>query len=71
MTTINNETVTLAHGAGGKQTAALIDRVFAKTFANPDFTADDAAVLANTPNSSCYNSLCRPEHRFLPATWTS
>ncbi|WP_315524578.1 hydrogenase expression/formation protein HypE [Pseudoramibacter alactolyticus] len=46
MTTINNETVTLAHGAGGKQTAALIDRVFAKTFANPDFTADDAAVLA-------------------------
>ena len=41
-----NEQVTLAHGAGGRQTAALIDRVFAARFANPDLTADDAAVLA-------------------------
>ena len=37
--------VTLAHGAGGKQTSELIDRVFKAHFSNPDFTADDAAVL--------------------------
>ncbi|MGN0362850.1 MAG: hydrogenase expression/formation protein HypE [Bilifractor sp.] len=40
-----NETVTLAHGAGGRQTAALIDKVFRKHFQNPYFTADDASVL--------------------------
>lgn len=40
-----NDTVTLAHGAGGKQTNELIDRVFKAHFANPDFTGDDAAVL--------------------------
>lgn len=45
ITTMNNETVTLAHGAGGSQTAALIDSVFKAHFANPDFTPDDAAVL--------------------------
>ena len=37
--------ITLAHGAGGRQTAALIARVFAHHFQNPDFTADDAAIL--------------------------
>jgi len=41
----NNDTVTLAHGAGGKQTSELIDRVFKKHFQNPLFTADDAAVI--------------------------
>lgn len=40
-----NETVTLAHGAGGAQTSQLIDQVFKKHFANPYLTADDAAVL--------------------------
>ena len=40
-----NDTVTLAHGAGGKQTSELIDRVFAARFQNPSLTADDAAVL--------------------------
>lgn len=40
-----NETVTLAHGAGGAQTAELIDKVFKTRFANPALTADDAAVL--------------------------
>ncbi len=40
-----NKTVTLAHGAGGKQTSELIDRIFKAHFANPDLTADDAAVL--------------------------
>ena len=39
------ERVTLAHGAGGRQTSELIDRVFKAHFSNPDFTADDAAVL--------------------------
>lgn len=37
--------VTLAHGAGGKQTSELIDKVFKEHFSNPDLTADDAAVL--------------------------
>lgn len=37
--------VTLAHGAGGKQTSELIDQVFKAHFSNPDLTADDAAVL--------------------------
>ena len=40
------KTVTLAHGAGGKQTAELIDKVFKEHFANPDLTSDDAAVLS-------------------------
>ena len=42
---IESQTVTMAHGAGGKQTTELIDKVFAAHFANPDLTADDAAVL--------------------------
>ncbi len=37
--------VTLAHGAGGKQTGELIREVFRKHFSNSEFTADDAAVL--------------------------
>lgn len=37
--------VTLAHGAGGRQTAELIEKVFKAHFANPEFTADDAAIL--------------------------
>jgi len=41
-----NDVVTLAHGAGGRQTAELIDKVFKAHFSNPQFTADDAAVLA-------------------------
>lgn len=40
-----SETITLAHGAGGAQTADLIDRIFKKYLDNPDMTADDAAVL--------------------------
>lgn len=40
-----NDRVTLAHGAGGRQTAELIDKVFKSHFSNPLFTADDAAVL--------------------------
>lgn len=40
-----DKTVTLAHGAGGKQTSELIDKVFKEHFANPELTSDDAAVL--------------------------
>lgn len=43
---MNNQTVTMAHGAGGRQTSELIDQVFKAHFSNPDLTADDAAVLA-------------------------
>ena len=39
------KTVSLAHGAGGKQTSELIDQVFKAHFANPELTSDDAAVL--------------------------
>lgn len=40
-----SNTITLAHGAGGKQTNELIEQIFKKYFANPNLTADDAAVL--------------------------
>jgi hydrogenase expression/formation protein HypE len=39
------DVITLAHGAGGSKTSELIDAVFKKHFANPNLTADDAAVL--------------------------
>ncbi len=42
---MSNNTVTLAHGAGGRQTSELIEKVFKAHFSNPEFTADDAAVL--------------------------
>ncbi len=42
---MEQKVVTLAHGAGGKQTAALIREVFKEHFDNPEFTPDDAAVL--------------------------
>ncbi len=41
--------ITLAHGAGGKQTSELISNVFNKYFENPYLTNDDAAIL-NPPN---------------------
>ena len=40
-----DNTVTLAHGAGGTQTSELIEKVFKAHFDSPEFTADDAAVL--------------------------
>ena len=45
MSSLKDKTVTMAHGAGGRQTSELIDKIFAVHFANPDLTADDAAVL--------------------------
>ena len=44
---MENKTVTMAHGAGGRQTSELIDEVFKAHFANPDLTADDAACRKN------------------------
>ena len=46
---MTEQTVTLAHGAGGRQTNELIEQVFHAHFANPQFTGDDAAVLALPP----------------------
>ena len=40
-----NETITLAHGSGGRQTNELIGSLFKKYFDNDLLTADDAAVL--------------------------
>ena len=40
-----NETITLAHGAGGEQTSDLINSIFRKYFRSPFLTSDDAAVL--------------------------
>jgi len=40
-----NARITLAHGAGGRKTRELIEQVFARHFKNPEFTADDAAIL--------------------------
>ena len=42
MSSLKDKTVTMAHGAGGRQTSELIDQIFAAHFANPDLTADDA-----------------------------
>ena len=39
------DTITMAHGAGGKQTSELIHGIFEKHLGNEYFTADDAAVL--------------------------
>jgi hydrogenase expression/formation protein HypE len=44
---LRDEVVTLAHGAGGKSSAALLDAVFLPAFANAELAAQtDAAVLA-------------------------
>lgn len=40
-----DEIITMAHGAGGSQTARLIGELFTRAFDNPDLTRDDAAVL--------------------------
>lgn len=45
MAKLMGKTVTMAHGAGGRQTSELIDMIFKAHFENPDLTADDAAVL--------------------------
>lgn len=50
-----NDVVTLAHGSGGKQTAELIDTVFKAHFSNPEFTADDAALLSVAARICLYN----------------
>ena len=37
--------ITLAHGAGGRKTSELIHDLFARHFASPHLTSDDAAIL--------------------------
>ena len=37
--------ITMAHGAGGRQTSELIDAVFRQYFENEYLTSDDAAVV--------------------------
>ena len=48
--------ITLAHGAGGRQTNELIDQVFKAHFANPEFTGDDAAVLTPGPGKIAFTT---------------
>ena len=50
------KTITLAHGAGGQQTAQLIEEVFKKHLGNPEFTADDAAVLTLPGNQVAFTT---------------
>ncbi|SFB21197.1 Hydrogenase maturation protein, carbamoyl dehydratase HypE [Acetitomaculum ruminis DSM 5522] len=42
---MEEKVITLAHGAGGRQTSDVINNIFKKNFANENLTADDAAVL--------------------------
>jgi len=58
------KTITLAHGAGGQQTAQLIEEVFKKHLGNPEFTADDAAVL-NLPG----NKVAFTTDGFIVSPW--
>ena len=48
-----NETITLAHGSGGRQTNELIGSLFKKYFDNDLLTADDAAVLPRPEGRRC------------------
>ena len=53
---MTQETVTLAHGAGGSQTSELIEKVFKAHFSNPEFTGDDAAVLSLAPGKTAFST---------------
>ena len=72
-----DEVVTLAHGAGGKASAALLDAVFLPAFANDDPAAEtDAAVLdpAVRRAAGLQHRLVRGQAAALPrrvgrATW--
>lgn len=48
--------ITLAHGAGGRQTATLIREIFAKNFSNPYLTSDDAAILPTTGENIAFTT---------------
>jgi hydrogenase expression/formation protein HypE len=43
------EVVTLAHGAGGKSSAALVDAVFVEAFRNPELEQLGDAAVVTTP----------------------
>ncbi len=55
---MSENTVTLAHGAGGKQTSELIEKVFKAHFSNPEFTASVLACCAR----AVYKLAKRGEH---------
>ena len=61
---MENKTITLAHGAGGRQTAELIEKVFARHFSNPELTSDDAAVL-----SVCGENIAFTTDGFIVSPW--
>ena len=42
---VNEDRVTLSHGAGGKKTSSLINEIFKRYFENELFTDDDGAIL--------------------------
>jgi len=46
---LKDDVVTLAHGAGGKASAALLDAVFLEALGRPDGPLRDAAVLSISP----------------------
>ncbi len=48
--------ITLAHGAGGHRTSELIGEIFARHFDNPEFTADDAALLSLRPGKVAFTT---------------
>ncbi len=52
----NTETVTLAQGAGGKQTGAFIGRIFRNYFDSPLLAVDDAAVLPLSINHAAFTT---------------
>lgn len=45
-----DDVVTLAHGAGGKSSAALVDAVFLEAFRNPELEQLGDAALVRTPS---------------------
>ena len=51
-----DETITMAHGAGGQKTAELIKHVFKAHFSNPEFTGDDAAILNIAGNKLAFTT---------------
>lgn len=58
--------ITMAHGAGGQQTARLIKDIFAKHFAGSLLTADDAAVLPAAPAGT---KLAMTTDGFIVSPW--
>jgi hydrogenase expression/formation protein HypE len=50
---LTDEVVTLAHGAGGKASAALVDAVFLEAFRNPELEPLGDGALLRLPSGEC------------------